>query len=254
MPPRAFLVPTAIGCGIQIFSRSMGCIIKVNKTVEYPECCPIHYCPKYKTSRFEQTVRHIPPELIGRNKIGTRRSGRYYALHSYYDTPMRGVNLMHERRGFGGSQSKDDEPKYVIFLKPALRLFNTENKLQYAHVQSKMAQDGRWKNCPAINRKKHSLPLRDLNRNIASHQVKPPEVAQGPSQGGYELGTSPRQERESSSPVQYPVLQPVRVIRLSNNYNNGLGIGKVEFRSTNYLEQGDEKALETKWKIDVNET
>nr|CAD7434036.1 unnamed protein product [Timema monikensis] len=58
-----FLVPTAINCGIQIFSRSMGCIVKVNTTVEYPECCPIHYCPKSKSSRFEHTIKDIPQEL-----------------------------------------------------------------------------------------------------------------------------------------------------------------------------------------------
>nr|CAD7448692.1 unnamed protein product [Timema bartmani] len=40
----------------------------------------------------------------------------------------------------------------IIFTKPALRLFNTEPKLRYAHAQRKMAQDGRWKNCPASNR------------------------------------------------------------------------------------------------------
>nr|CAD7403178.1 unnamed protein product [Timema poppensis] len=33
----------------------------------------------------------------------------------------------------------------------AQRLFNTEHKLRYAHAQRKMAQDGRWKNCPASN-------------------------------------------------------------------------------------------------------
>nr|CAD7397906.1 unnamed protein product [Timema cristinae] len=101
------------GCGIQIFSRSMGCIVKVNTTVEYPECCPIHYCPKSKSSRFEHTIKE-QRGFVDHSLIARRRSGRYYDLHSYYNTPMRVINLIHGRRGFGGSRAKDDEPKYGI--------------------------------------------------------------------------------------------------------------------------------------------
>nr|CAD7440841.1 unnamed protein product [Timema bartmani] len=43
-----------------------------------------------------------------------------------------------------------------VYSQPALCLFNTEHRLRYAHARRKMAQDGRWKNCPASNRKKRS--------------------------------------------------------------------------------------------------
>nr|CAD7394891.1 unnamed protein product [Timema cristinae] len=52
---------------------------------------------------------------------------------------------------------EDEENLGVIFTKPALRMFNTEPQLRYTHTQRKMAQDGRWKNCPGSNRRKHSV-------------------------------------------------------------------------------------------------
>nr|CAD7409315.1 unnamed protein product [Timema cristinae] len=44
----------------------------------------------------------------------------------------------------------------------ALRLFNTETKLRYAHAQRKTAQDRRWKNCLASNWKKHGVAYQGI--------------------------------------------------------------------------------------------
>nr|CAD7261518.1 unnamed protein product [Timema shepardi] len=114
------IIVTIPFCGIQSFSRSMGCIVKVNTTVEYPECCPIHYCPKSKSSRFEHTIKHIPQDLTG---------------------------------------DSTEEENMLLF---ALVLEDEDN----------LGGEGGSSN-------PHSIPLRNLNSDSASYQVKPPEIAWG---------------------------------------------------------------------------